>query len=357
MTNKTTNETTTTPPNMEHHEHEVPITLTAPGVLPVFIGGLGNQLWIFSAAYAVSQTLKCPLYLTRSPPMSRNAHLTRDVDYVEVLLRDVGEHIGRDITDVTVEGSRGAVLTPDHAFAAWSPPTENPDGAIVVMASYFQYYPAIAPYELDIRSLLLRNLQPYMSTVRRVFARKTGVDLFSCVFVHVRRGDYLHLSHIHFVQPVEYFATCLRLLGEKAEHAEPTEPTDPTHPFPPPFSPSPPPPHRTVVVVSDDPAWCKTQVLFSGDRFVHGVDVFCPALCAEEDTNNLDELHTLAIMASCLAGAVCANSTFSWWGAFLGAHSAGSPVFVPKQWIASPHPECLHPPQWIQVDPSVDPGV
>ena len=56
---------------------------------------------------------------------------------------------------------------------------------------------------------------------------------------------------------------------------------------------------------------------------------------------------TLALMSLCKAGAICANSTFSWWGAFLGAHGVRAPVFVPERWIGGDKlPVALFPDEW-----------
>lgn len=38
-------------------------------------------------------------------------------------------------------------------------------------------------------------------------------------------------------------------------------------------------------------------------------------------------------MSKCQAGAILANSTFSWWGGFLGPYKYRNPIIYPKQWI------------------------
>jgi hypothetical protein len=60
-----------------------------------------------------------------------------------------------------------------------------------------------------------------------------------------------------------------------------------------------------------------------------------------------DELESLALMSLCRKGAICANSTFSWWGAFLGTYGERAPVYVPEKWISDPPIVSLFPPEWI----------
>jgi hypothetical protein len=54
-------------------------------------------------------------------------------------------------------------------------------------------------------------------------------------------------------------------------------------------------------------------------------------------------------MSLCNSAAICANSTFSWWGAFLGAYEMRNPVIVPKKWINEPYAENLIPEEWIRI--------
>ena len=133
------------------------------------------------------------------------------------------------------------------------------------------------------------------------------------VCVHVRRGDYLnsHTYSVHGLCDEPYYTAAMLLLRGRVPAAE-------------------------FFVFSDDPAWCKAA--FSGDN-VHIVDVHSP------DHGHLD----LALMASCRHH-IIANSSFSWWAAWLARHDAQI-VVAPTPWTTrdGPAPE-LFPPEWIALD-------
>jgi hypothetical protein len=65
------------------------------------------------------------------------------------------------------------------------------------------------------------------------------------------------------------------------------------------------------------------------------------------DTESLESAEALRIMTVCKAF-VIANSTFSWWGAYLRNEIEG-PVFAPKPWFKGlPEPTNLIPSDWIR---------
>ena len=107
------------------------------------------------------------------------------------------------------------------------------------------------------------------------------------VALHIRRTDYLKLDH-HNSLGLEYYE---KALGEFDSD-------------------------RTVIIFSDDAEWCKEQKLFDGDRF----------LVAEGNVNYVD----LCLMTLC-TGHIIANSSFSWWGAWL---SNSKKVIAPKNWFS-----------------------
>ena len=81
--------------------------------------------------------------------------------------------------------------------------------------------------------------------------------------------------------------------------------------------------NREVIVFSDDPEWCHNQSLFDDDRF----------LIAEGNSNYVD----MCLMTMC-NGHITANSSFSWWGAWL---SNSEKIIAPSGWFKGSNNEHL----------------
>ena len=106
------------------------------------------------------------------------------------------------------------------------------------------------------------------------------------VALHIRRGDYIINHANHHNLSMEYYAEALKEF-----------------------------PDRQVIIFSDDPNWCHVQDIFEGDRF----------LVAEGN----GPYHDLYLMSQC-NDFIIANSTFSWWGAWLADKGT---VIAPNKWF------------------------
>jgi len=124
------------------------------------------------------------------------------------------------------------------------------------------------------------------------------------IALHIRRGDFLINSGNHYNQSLEYYENALSEFD---------------------FD-------RQVVIFSDDPKWCMSQDLFFSDRFI-----------VSESTG---PYHDLYLMTQC-SDFIIANSTFSWWGAWLA--NRGN-VIAPKKWFGSNNSHLdtkdLYPDDW-----------
>ena len=257
--------------------------------------GLGNQLFQVCSAWVCAKTHGCPLYVLTA---KKNKHNHKQYNYTDLLFRHLG--IPLDIATRSPEHAEFVAENSFHVtrsigFHPWTPDEFRP-GSII--DGYFQYYPAIAPYADELRSILRMALTTALGPCKR--------DLANYAFLHIRRGDYLHASHMHPIVPISYYEEAVRQL----------------------------PPDVRILVFCEDVEWYASQSFFQCDRF--------------ERVESSDELECLQLMSECKAGAICANSTFSWWGAFLGAYGDRAPVFVPTHWI-NWHVYSLIPDEWIRL--------
>ena len=129
------------------------------------------------------------------------------------------------------------------------------------------------------------------------------------IMLHVRRGDpnltdprgfkwsYTQCSSQHPPQPLEYYEKALRAFPED----------------------------QPVIVFSDSVDWVKEQELFKPDRF----------MISEPEEKYSDGSFTpyidLCLMSLC-SHAIIANSSMSWWGAWLQT-DPDKMVFAPKMWF------------------------
>jgi len=136
------------------------------------------------------------------------------------------------------------------------------------------------------------------------------------VFLHVRLGDYKVLPH-HQVNLLGYFVRAMELF-----------------------------PNKRFLIFSDSIEEVKTYSIFSS----------YPCVFVDET----DEYNTLYLMSKC-GGAITANSTFSWWGAFFARQQAKAmkeprgpfKACMPDTWFVtySEPTDTIYPP-WATVLPT-----
>ena len=131
------------------------------------------------------------------------------------------------------------------------------------------------------------------------------------IALHIRRGDYVINSENHFNLPIEYYDAALKHFDDD----------------------------RNVIVFSDDSKWCHDQFLFQDDRL----------FISENDDNRVD----LCLMSLC-NDFIIANSTYSWWGAWLSSNK-NKKVIAPTQWFGKTgytkdhNTKDLIPDSWIRI--------
>lgn len=175
--------------------------------------------------------------------------------------------------------------------------------------TYFRGYWQSSKYFHDHKALreelTLRFIRPEVQELAKRLRDENSV------FVHVRRGDYLNpgtaayhgnLGHASLTEG--YYKDAISYMKEKVD--------DPK-----------------FHVFSDDPEWCKQNLPFP----------VITGFASHED---------LYLMSQCRHG-IGANSTFSWWSAWLGDYEGRVNVF-PKKWFnAEADTRDIIPERWVRL--------
>lgn len=138
----------------------------------------------------------------------------------------------------------------------------------------------------------------------------------SSVFILVRRGAYASEPEVrasHGLVPLEYYKSCVDKIAQYV-----------------------PDPHFFVFTNDDDRDWTKENLNLK----------FPTIYVDHNDKNNYNE--DLRLMSQC-KHAICSNSSWAWWGAWLITNPQKI-VYAPKKWFnVNINTRDLYPPDWILV--------
>ena len=139
----------------------------------------------------------------------------------------------------------------------------------------------------------------------------------NAVAIHIRRGDYVSQSNIHnlyYILPLSYYQKAINIVLEKQPNLE-------------------------FFVFSDDIRWAEQNLVHSKAK-LHFVL-----------KNNSPNWLDMYLMSICKHN-IIANSTFSWWAAWLN-NNEDKIVIAPKKWFQQPREGIklrdLCPSEWIKM--------
>ena len=152
----------------------------------------------------------------------------------------------------------------------------------------------------------VKNYIPIRSDIQHVFTHGTPNEVNACyiknmeaynsVGIHIRRGDYLYVPEFFGISDIDYYERAIaEILSDGEEHI--------------------------FYIFSNDMKWCQENVvpLVKENKVV--------MVC--ENTGN-NSCWDMFLMTHC-KDLIIANSSFSWWGAFL--NNRGGKVIAPKKWV------------------------
>lgn len=277
-------------------------------------GGLGNQMFQYAFGRALAEDLNLPLYYDLRE---------LQVDPLRKFALDGFNHAGQVAPESALKK-----LKPGLLQKVWAklklPGTLNP--SIVAEKSFEfrkSYIKAKGPRYYMGYWQSEKYFERHAGLIRNDFAFKSGVtepvtqwaqSIKSCdsVSVHIRRGDYVanaHTNAYHGVCSQEYYSNALSAALKGL--AQPK-----------------------LFVFTDDPVWVKENMQWPvGHEIISG--------------NGLNDWQDMYLMSQCRS-IITANSSFSWWSAWLSGHDR---VFVPQKWFnrARHGTDDLIPARWTRI--------
>jgi hypothetical protein len=286
-------------------------------IISRLIGGLGNQMFQYAAGRSLAVANNCELKLDISGFKDYTLHNGYELDLFNIKANvanaeDVSGMVNTQSRLMRFIYRKLKVKKSTHfveqsfTFSSDFFNTEQP----VYIDGYWQSYKYFESIESQLKqefsfksSLVGKNLQVY-----------EHISNVNAVSIHVRRGDYVsnkHTNSVHGVCSLDYYRAAIQTMTAHVENP-------------------------VFFIFSDDIEWVKDNLVFGSH------DVFVDNNTGKKSYNDM------CLMSLCQHH-IIANSSFSWWGAWLGVN-AKKIVIAPQQWFANTTiTDDLIPESWLRI--------
>ena len=287
-------------------------------------GGLGNQMFQYTAARCLLKNKK-KLYLDHqfldantSDSEHFNArcyelHIFKNLKAVKATAFELSlfksQSIFFNILRFLLKSSIKYVQEIDSRYISLSDVPAN---------TYLEGYFQSESYFKKHREIILKEFKfPSLDPINEAL-KNTIIACANAVSIHIRRGDYLKSKNVfdtHGILPLTYYKKALDILKDK-------------HPV------------ISLFIFSDDMNWVKGNLKVDNFKIYY------------IDNNSIgDSWKDMALMSYCKHH-IIANSSFSWWGAWLNQY-AEKIVIAPARWFADGNVHAFEndivPDSWIRI--------
>jgi hypothetical protein len=290
-------------------------------IISQLIGGLGNQMFQYAAGRALAVKRHTPLKLDisgfRNYQLYHGFELTSafelqcDIAADADVQRMLGFRANRLARAVLQRfpglhlGDKRFIREPHIHY--WEEFNEAPVDCY--LSGYWQSERYFTPIAEVIRGDF--SFSPATDTANIACIRK--IAEVPSVSLHVRRGDYVsnpEAARVHGTCNIEYYAKAIAYVAARERDIH-------------------------LFIFSDDPDWAVDNLPLGS----------WPYTCVSHNTGK-DSWRDMHLMSLCRHN-ITANSSFSWWGAWLNRHP-GKMVVAPSRWFASRHDASdVVPVQWV----------
>jgi len=179
---------------------------------------------------------------------------------------------------------------------------------------YLDGYWQCENYFKDIREVIINDFTIKSDPDKKNRAMLEKIENSNSVCIHVRRGDYVYnkkTNKVHGVCSREYYNNAVKFIEKKVSDPE-------------------------FFIFSDDSLWTKANLTLEHPTVY--VDI----------NNTKKGYEDLRLMSKC-QHFIIANSSFSWWAAWL-SNNADKIICAPRKWFNSIDEGDIVPKSWLRVD-------
>ena len=277
-------------------------------------GGLGNQLFQIFATIAYSLRHNIEFLFEYTPNLGKRK------TYWHTFLSSIIDHTTTNIPEAT-RIDQGA-----HGFVKLREPLPNEN---IMLNGYFQSYLFFDDHSKTI--LKMMDVEKHQNDKK---IHKNSISL------HFRRGDYKGLEDCHPIMEMDYYANALNYILVLGEGTTDEGTTDEG---------------TTDEGTTDEGTttvyyFCEEEDLESVEKDIAILKTeFSDKIVFERHLEDTDWEEMLAM--SCCKHNIIANSSFSWWGAYLNQKS-DKIVCYPTTWfgpLICENTDAMFPPNWIKI--------
>lgn len=290
-------------------------------IIDVIQGGLGNQMFEYAYGYVMAKENKEPLLLDishyrinreREPllllfkiPWEENISYQYFPKklwsfWIEVLYHMVHAKLTKSIYREYKKGHSRKVQWIEEKSKEYSVYKREKKFSHGVLLGFWQN----ENYFIKYREELLQQFKPKHNYEKEVQELLEDIEKEESVSLHIRRGDYLRLN---ISMSMDYYKNAVKYIEGKVKEPK-------------------------FYIFSDDMDWVKEHLPLSHNAAYVNLHT---------KTKDIDEMM---LMSACKHN-IIANSTYSWWGAWLG-NREGKIVIAPKDGFIT---ETMIPKDWVKL--------
>lgn len=282
-------------------------------IISHILGGLGNQLFQYAAGRTLSLHHGVPLKLD----ITDHRHYTLRKFELEQLHTSIEIATTDEIAALKPQGAVAKALeylrpkskrTYHRERSFHFDKSFHRCGPDVYLKGYFQSEDYFAPIAPVIRKEF--RLQPGLIKEVEVLGNQLRQE--TSIAVHIRRGDYTNpeVIKVHGILPIAYYQQAIAIMTDRF-------------------------PDARFYFFSDDIDWVKNNLQPERAEYISGV----------QSHTHFEDFYLM----SCCRHQVIANSSFSWWTAWLNDYPQKM-VIAPQQWFTDPLRNADRtPPGWLRI--------